>query len=224
MTKPGASSRSPYPRRRKPIEQIPFDATLWASFVEADARADAVEPSARFMGSRPAWAGAVQSLQERKPQKKAPAEQEPGRAGGRHGRGASGRLRDRCPVPRLLPDPARRGLNVRGAALLHDRRGGAVGSGESRERFPAYRIVLEGAEVGEYYGIQGTAWQDAQEGPARASDRRSSPPRSGKTVNGREFELYITTGTGSASSPGRRRRASTGSPTRCSGPSPPARC
>ncbi len=59
---------------------------------------------------------------------------------------------------------------------------------EDRERFSAYRMVIKRGGIGEYYGIQGTTWQDAQGDP-------SNPPILGDptkeaTVNGRKFEVH----------------------------------
>ena len=57
-----------------------------------------------------------------------------------------------------------------------------------RERFSAYRMVIKRGGIGEFYGIQGTTWQDAQGDP-------SNPPILGDptketTVNGRKFEVH----------------------------------
>jgi LCP family protein required for cell wall assembly len=66
--------------------------------------------------------------------------------------------------------------------------GGLAGTDEQRERFDAYRIVLKRGGVGEYYGIQGTTWQNGRLDP-------KNPPilegeHSTRKVNGRSFDVY----------------------------------
>jgi LCP family protein required for cell wall assembly len=67
--------------------------------------------------------------------------------------------------------------------------GADVGSGGERERFDAYRIVLKRGGVGEYYGIQGTTWQNGKLDP-------KNPPilegeHSEREINGRKFDVYF---------------------------------
>lgn len=66
--------------------------------------------------------------------------------------------------------------------------GADVGSGGERERFPSYRIVLKRGGVGEYYGIQGTTWQDGRLNPKNPPILDG--PHSERTVNGRKFDVY----------------------------------
>lgn len=57
-----------------------------------------------------------------------------------------------------------------------------------RERFSAYRMVIKRGGIGEYYGIQGTTWQDAQGDPANPPIL--GDPTKEATVNGRKFEVH----------------------------------
>ena len=67
--------------------------------------------------------------------------------------------------------------------------GGVAGEATGRERFEAYRMVLKRGGIGEYYGIQGTTWMDGEEDP-KNPPILSDPSESGRTINGRKFDLY----------------------------------
>jgi polyisoprenyl-teichoic acid--peptidoglycan teichoic acid transferase len=83
-------------------------------------------------------------------------------------------------------------LRTTGSVYAGEPRVYKIGVGESgspdRERFDSYRIVLKRGGVGEYYGIQGTTWRDADEEPHDPPILED--PTEQKTVNGRKFDLY----------------------------------
>ena len=102
-------------------------------------------------------------------------------------------------VPVLLPGAAQDRLALRRLQAAHLRDPDATG-----KKHKAYRLVLNAGTFSEYYGVQGMAWKD----PPILDD----PDRT-RTVDGRKLQLYYD-GSTCGSSPGRRRRRSTGSRTR----------
>ncbi len=164
----------------EPVREVHFEGEIGASFVTASS-AKVRELAQEFLG-----------VAETKGPRGAP---------GRKSAGARPKPRKRAPAPISQPDLEDTTVEGQAQARKAKRAGfpvyyptlrtkGALFGGDPRvyliqgggaERYPGYRMVIARGQVGEYYGLQGTTWQD----PPILKD-----PTETKRVGGREFELH----------------------------------
>ena len=89
-------------------------------------------------------------------------------------RSQQGAGRDACPV--LYPT-----LRTQGLASTPGRRASTGSAAERASSYRAYRMVINRAVAGEYYGLQGTTWKD----PPILEDASET-----REIGGRKYELH----------------------------------
>ncbi len=164
----------------EPVREVHFEGEIGASFVTAS-NSKVRELAREFLG-----------VEETKGPRGAP---------GKRSAGARPKPRKRAPAPISQPDLESTNLEGQAQARKAKRAGfpiyyptlrtkGALFGGDPRvyqlqgagdERYPAYRMVIARGQVGEYYGLQGTTWEN----PPILDD-----PTETKRVAGRDFELH----------------------------------
>ncbi len=164
----------------EPVREVHFEGEIGASFVTASS-AKVRELAQEFLGVEetkgPRGAPGKRSAGTRpKPRKRAPAPvSQPDLEDTTFEGQTQARKAKRAGFPVYYPT-----LRTKGALFGGDPRVYLI-QGAGDERYPAYRMVIARGQVGEYYGLQGTTWED----PPILDN-----PTETKKVGGRQFELH----------------------------------